>query len=69
MTVLAQACGPAFEPLATHLLPALFKTLAMGIQVGSREGVAQGKAGWAAPICSESSGGHRRTSAEFLDMQ
>ncbi|KAL4420688.1 hypothetical protein ABPG75_010344 [Micractinium tetrahymenae] len=33
VTLLAQACGPAFEPLAMHLLPVLFRTLAMGIQV------------------------------------
>lgn len=31
---LAAACGPAFEPLAAHLLPVVFKALAMGIQVG-----------------------------------
>ena len=31
---LAAACGPSFEPLAVHLLPIVFKTLAMGIQVG-----------------------------------
>lgn len=31
--VLAAACGTSFEPLAVHLLPVVFKTLAMGIQV------------------------------------
>ncbi|PSC71695.1 CLIP-associated -like isoform A [Micractinium conductrix] len=33
--MLAAACGHAFEPLAMHLLPLLFKTLAMGINVVS----------------------------------
>lgn len=37
MSALAQACGSAFEPLALHLLPALFKTLAMGIHVGGQQ--------------------------------
>lgn len=36
VSALAQACGTTFEPLAVHLLPTLFKTLAMGIQVGGR---------------------------------
>ena len=31
--VLAAACGRSFEPLALHLLPVVFKTLAMGINV------------------------------------
>ncbi len=31
---LAAACGAGFEPLAVHLLPVVFKTLAMGIHVG-----------------------------------
>lgn len=31
--LLAAACCDRFEPLAVHLLPALFKTLAMGIPV------------------------------------
>ncbi|KAL4451390.1 hypothetical protein ABPG77_009462 [Micractinium sp. CCAP 211/92] len=35
VSALAQACGTTFEPLAVHLLPTLFKTLAMGIQVVS----------------------------------
>lgn len=33
VAVLAAACGHDFEPLAVHLLPVVFKTLAMGIQV------------------------------------
>lgn len=35
VAVLAAACGHDFEPLAVHLLPVVFKTLAMGIQVVS----------------------------------
>jgi CLIP-associating protein 1/2 len=37
--VLAGACGSAFEPLALHLLPVVFKTLAMGIHVSQGVGL------------------------------
>jgi hypothetical protein len=35
VATLAAACGTTFEPLAVHLLPVVFKTLAMGINVGA----------------------------------
>jgi hypothetical protein len=35
VAALATASGPGFEPLAVHLLPVVFKALAMGIQVGA----------------------------------
>lgn len=38
VAALAAACGPGFEPLAVHLLPMVFKALAMGIQVGAGGG-------------------------------
>lgn len=46
---LAAACGPAFEPLAVHLLPVVFKTLGMGINVswmGGRSMRARGRGRW-----------------------
>ena len=46
VATLAAACGTTFEPLAMHLLPVVFKTLAMGINVGAAQGPTSAGVAW-----------------------